>query len=169
MRRGWQLALCCAAALMAQPLIAQNPAPAGAPAAMEAPIRVVVFDHLAQPEPDGLTIMSAAAAQLEREFGTTLKGLQLLAERINQGGPDTESLKRDYDVRAAEVSEQVGRRQKVLFDPIIAKVQGSLPAFAAATGGRPITLVGAQDVAGLAPGAIEDLSSAYVIWMNTQP
>jgi hypothetical protein len=168
MRRGWQLALCCAAALMAPPLVAQDPAPPGAPAEMEAPVRVVVFEHLALPG-YGLTIMNPAYAQLEREFSVTLKGLQSLGERINRGEPDAESLKRDYDVRAAEVSEQLGRRQKVLFEPIIAKVQASLTAYAAATGGGPIMLVGEQDIAGLAPEAIEDLTAGYIVWMNAQP
>jgi hypothetical protein len=168
MRRGWQLALCCAAMGFAQPLMAQGAAPAGAPAAMEAPVRVVVFEQLALPG-YGLTIMNPAYAQLEREFSVTLKGMQLLAERINQGGPDAEALKRDYDVRAAEVSEQLGRRQKVLFEPIIAKVQASLTAYAAATGGGPIMLVGEQDIAGLAPEAIEDLTAGYIAWMNAQP
>lgn len=169
MGRRLQLVLCLAALGMVQPLMAQGTAPAGTSAASEAPVRVVVFDHLTQPEPDGLKIIGPAVAQLEREFSLPMEEMRQLAQKIVQSGTDTEALRRDYDVRAEQLSVRLAARQKSLFDPIIAKVQSSLPAYAAATGGRPITLVGVQDIAGLAPGTVEDLSPAYVIWMNAQP
>lgn len=169
MGRGLRLALCCAAMVIAQPLIAQTPEPAGATADAQSRVRVVVFDQLAQPEPDGLRIVGTAAAQLEREFRPAFDAMQLLAEQINQGGPNAEALKRDYDVRSNETSVQLGKRQKALFDPIIARVEASLADYAAATGGEPIFLVTAQDIAGLAPEAIDDLSASYVVWMNAQP
>lgn len=162
-----KLALSLALMGFVAPVMAQSSAPATSPAMT--PARVVVFESLTQPAPTGLRIVEAAAAQLEHEFGMRIQEMHMLAQRINEGGPNAEALKRDYDARGAQLSKEIEARQQALFDPVIAKVQASLPAYAAATGGNPVTLVGAQDIAGFPPGAITDVSSAYVVWMNAQP
>jgi hypothetical protein len=167
MGHGLKLTLGLALMALGQAAMAQPAAPAGS--TVTAPEPVVVFDYLAQPQPAGLKIVDAAIRQLEREFGLRMQEMQTLAERINQGGPDAAKLKQDYDNRAQQLTNEISTRQKALLDPVIAKVQGSLPAFAAATGRQPVVMVGAQDIAGLAPGTVEDVSPAYVAWMNAQP